>query len=446
MTWQTIQILLGPQEHVPFLQNALKAYNVIDPATKQPFLKTLPASCLPTLPDHDMERWHDKVATRLQDEAEEAEERSHRHGPGHHNRMVTTATDGPATPGIDRADTTRYFSDPHHRAQADRPKIVRSFTKAAPPKLKEGGKAVALTVRNIANPYLWSGNSGGNEHGSRARRRSRDERGDDDAANYDHMRSYGHHHRAAHSSTPTRRRSPRHSSQSSTRRRAQVNRADSVDSISSDTSSEDNSPQNTERRQPRRHRSYDPPMSDYFSRRDAQRASSQYLNEPSNRPEQRRRKSDDHGRAANYGRDRARFTVSEGTQAGRGAMSPNEAPIRSAHNHRASVPHYRPTQGSLDEGCAPRTSSAARAQMATAFKDPWARDEYARGGFDHRAFRPGPPEASSAGSASSGSNFGTSGVGPPGGGSQPAHRYVTPSMPMNGVRGRAYPSGDAGYR
>jgi hypothetical protein len=39
VTWQTIQLLLGPEVHVPVLQNAVKQFDVVDPMTGNTFPK-----------------------------------------------------------------------------------------------------------------------------------------------------------------------------------------------------------------------------------------------------------------------------------------------------------------------------------------------------------------------------------------------------------------------
>ncbi|KAL9077867.1 MAG: hypothetical protein Q9157_003198 [Trypethelium eluteriae] len=70
VTWQTIQLLLGPEEHVPFLQNAVKKFDITDPANGKVFPKLLPPECLPTTPDEDMLTWYDSVSQRLQADAE----------------------------------------------------------------------------------------------------------------------------------------------------------------------------------------------------------------------------------------------------------------------------------------------------------------------------------------------------------------------------------------
>ena len=459
VTWQTIQILLGPQEHVSYVQNALKAYDVVDPLSNKRFPKTLPRSCFPSQPDTAMVKWHATVTERLRSQADDAAHNAEQLNTRQHSRP-TSAVDGSAPPD-DRVGALRSFSEPHHHHEhEERPKIVRSFSKAAPPKLKEGANAVALTFRNIANPHLWSGHSPSHEHSSstsRTRRRSRDGRADDvsenDPSNIPPIHSHHHtsrpntHHGAV---TPSRRRSPKLSSRNVERRALWY-----IGDFSDDTSGK--SPDNDKslsphRPRPRRHHSHDPPVSEYFGRRDwdSDRPSSQYLNDMGQgAPSHHRRKSDEHGRAAtgsSHGRERAQTTLSDGPRIHKG-RSPERHTVHGLHPHRASIPHYRPSQGYVQsaggyEGQSPGKSPNGSRSYA-AFRDPWATDEHAKKEFDHQSSRPATsgqyggsvysasaPSAAMSSSGSSPSEVG-SGV------RSSTHRYVTP---VNGVKGRQYPS------
>ena len=68
--WQTVQLLLGPEEHVPYLQEAVKRFELARPAGGDLFPKTLPAECLPRRPDAEMCRWHEVVSEKLRLESE----------------------------------------------------------------------------------------------------------------------------------------------------------------------------------------------------------------------------------------------------------------------------------------------------------------------------------------------------------------------------------------
>jgi hypothetical protein len=62
--WQTIQLMLSPQEHVPFLQKAVQIYDV-PRADGGYFPKNLPRECLPDRPDAEMEKWYRFVTGSL---------------------------------------------------------------------------------------------------------------------------------------------------------------------------------------------------------------------------------------------------------------------------------------------------------------------------------------------------------------------------------------------
>lgn len=65
MRWQTIQLLLDPDEHVKFLQEAVKRFDIKNPSEDGPFPKILPASALPSQPDVEMTQWHDMALEKL---------------------------------------------------------------------------------------------------------------------------------------------------------------------------------------------------------------------------------------------------------------------------------------------------------------------------------------------------------------------------------------------
>ena len=68
--WQTVQLLLGPEEHVPFLQEAVKRFDLLHPADGIPFPSILPRETLPTQPDPELSEWHDAVKQKLMLEAQ----------------------------------------------------------------------------------------------------------------------------------------------------------------------------------------------------------------------------------------------------------------------------------------------------------------------------------------------------------------------------------------
>lgn len=68
--WQTVQLLLGPVEHVPFLQEAVKRFDLTNPADGLAFPSILPKEALPSQPDAEMVEWHESVSERLMLEAQ----------------------------------------------------------------------------------------------------------------------------------------------------------------------------------------------------------------------------------------------------------------------------------------------------------------------------------------------------------------------------------------
>lgn len=67
--WQTVQLLLQPEEHVPFLQAAVKRFDITNPIDGGPFPRILPKEALPCRPDIEMTEWHEKVSQTLMLEA-----------------------------------------------------------------------------------------------------------------------------------------------------------------------------------------------------------------------------------------------------------------------------------------------------------------------------------------------------------------------------------------
>ncbi|KAF9732326.1 hypothetical protein PMIN04_003140 [Paraphaeosphaeria minitans] len=147
VTWQTIQLLLGPDMHVPVLQNALKHFDVVDPETGNVFPKLLPADCLPTKPDDAMEAWYDTVAQRLQREADEDSRDHVRAQSNEHAPRTSTEYSG------DSADEKHAAADVYQPRHA-RPPILRHFSKqpAHPYEDPNRGRLIS-SVRHMLNPF-----------------------------------------------------------------------------------------------------------------------------------------------------------------------------------------------------------------------------------------------------------------------------------------------------
>ncbi|CEJ55058.1 hypothetical protein PMG11_01336 [Penicillium brasilianum] len=63
--WQTIQLLMDPDEHWRFLNNAVGMWDIVD-AKGETFPKSIPRDAFPSEPDPEMLQWHEGVAKRLE--------------------------------------------------------------------------------------------------------------------------------------------------------------------------------------------------------------------------------------------------------------------------------------------------------------------------------------------------------------------------------------------
>ncbi|KAF2143997.1 uncharacterized protein K452DRAFT_223731, partial [Aplosporella prunicola CBS 121167] len=135
VTWQTIQLLLGPDEHVPFLQNAVERFDIVDPGTKGVFPKLLPKEAFPDKPDEKMERWYQEVSERLRKEMEEGQEEQHQHehaadqGRSNSPGPDRISSDLSEESMDDHAGAAEYFRDPLYRRGGTRPRVVRRYSR-----------------------------------------------------------------------------------------------------------------------------------------------------------------------------------------------------------------------------------------------------------------------------------------------------------------------------
>ncbi|KAJ6169811.1 hypothetical protein N7485_007157 [Penicillium canescens] len=63
--WQTIQLLMDPDEHSQYLQNAVSLWDIPD-ADGHILPKTIPRDAFPSEPDPEMLQWHEGVSRRLE--------------------------------------------------------------------------------------------------------------------------------------------------------------------------------------------------------------------------------------------------------------------------------------------------------------------------------------------------------------------------------------------
>lgn len=174
VTWETIQLLLGPEEHVPFLQNAVKQFDIVDPVDGTKFPKILPKQAFPDEPDREMLEWYEEVSEKLKKDAEAVQLAS--------RADDIQASDGAPLPRLssesefaeERVHAARYFEDPLYRRERygpewerlDRPGMPRRRSRQSPPstreRLTEKGKDLMDSVRHLI----------GSPTSSRRRRRS----------------------------------------------------------------------------------------------------------------------------------------------------------------------------------------------------------------------------------------------------------------------------------
>ncbi|CZT20789.1 uncharacterized protein RCC_06647 [Ramularia collo-cygni] len=188
--WQTIQILLGPEEHAQFLREAVEKWDVRDPDSGHVFPKILPRECFPREPDRHMVAWYEGVSERLRKEAEAEEAARFERDDvddedddeGRPRRLrgrreeAHVDEDGDDLESVDsRAPALAYFRNPLYRHVDGRPSIVRHRSGSKRPALsprqsmmdkgKEAVGSLGRIARNVGSPYLWDGR-GGSRSGS----------------------------------------------------------------------------------------------------------------------------------------------------------------------------------------------------------------------------------------------------------------------------------------
>ena len=300
--WQTIQLLLGPEEHATFMMQAVQKWDVTDPDTGEVMPKILPRSCFPAVPDSHMVAWYEGVSERLRREAEEEqsmrinpvdEEPSARIEPGDKHPRRRERADTPVDTDDEAVDSRRsaiaYFRNPLFRTVDGRPGVVRRTSRhpATSPRggtLMQRGKSAATSVghvvRNIGSPHLWDG------HGSRERDKDRDRR----RRSFPHTRRHSASDPDYEDSNPSPRRQSRHAAGHSHRNSPLASPSEEGYFHSSDisprhTSSEGNHERYNSHERKVRHskshepavspREYFPPYETYSSRRNSAQPSPQ---------------------------------------------------------------------------------------------------------------------------------------------------------------------------
>lgn len=167
--WQTIQVLLAPDEHSHFLIEAVHKWDVKDPETGEMMPKLLPRKCFPREPDKHMVAWYEGVSERLRKEAEEEEKRRELEAQQAETRRINDRPPHPDTDEEGSVDSKgpalAYFRNPLYRHVDGRPTIIRRTSKrpgiSPRPTMMEKGKGAASSVghviKNIGSPHLWEG-------------------------------------------------------------------------------------------------------------------------------------------------------------------------------------------------------------------------------------------------------------------------------------------------
>ncbi|KAL8695105.1 MAG: hypothetical protein Q9218_000383 [Villophora microphyllina] len=114
--WQTVQVLLKPDEHVPFLQNAVKRLEIINPTDGCPFPHPLPRRALPSRPDPEMAQWHEVVGEGLMIASQAAPARA---SSADRSRAIDDVSNEPFVASFDDShslvDISRDFDHPQAR-------------------------------------------------------------------------------------------------------------------------------------------------------------------------------------------------------------------------------------------------------------------------------------------------------------------------------------------
>lgn len=74
--WESIQILLAPEEHVPFVLHAVQNWHLKNPDTAELFPPDLSPTAFPSEPDPEITAWHAACGDRLKKEADAPKESS----------------------------------------------------------------------------------------------------------------------------------------------------------------------------------------------------------------------------------------------------------------------------------------------------------------------------------------------------------------------------------
>lgn len=138
--WQTLQLLLCPQEHSVLIQKAVELYDVPRKAGGF-FPKTIPNECFPQKPDVDMEKWHRFVTSQID---QETYMRSLKNSP-----YTSPQVEGPNSPGgyfVRRPQGRRPSQAPRRNSLSEEELARREAFRrrsSVPDVISPGGKPLA---------------------------------------------------------------------------------------------------------------------------------------------------------------------------------------------------------------------------------------------------------------------------------------------------------------
>ncbi|KAH8783808.1 hypothetical protein F5882DRAFT_295436, partial [Hyaloscypha sp. PMI_1271] len=145
--WQSIEILLGPEEHVPFIQTAVRTFNIKNPDTGEPFPLDLPTSAFPVVADKEIEKWHNACAEKLRQRATPTDEDIRPHLPP--RPRVQSGYTHVRPPR--RAETDNPYFDNHNtKSRSSRPIPYQHVT--APPVRPKLSRSPSHTARQFLAP------------------------------------------------------------------------------------------------------------------------------------------------------------------------------------------------------------------------------------------------------------------------------------------------------
>ncbi|KAH9897572.1 hypothetical protein F4778DRAFT_240535 [Xylariomycetidae sp. FL2044] len=145
--WQSIQILLGPEEHVPPMQYAVRQWNLVHPDTGERFPSDLPAHAFPTCVDKEVDAWHVRCAELLREKAESSPDvvaiSPDKENLGLHPSVVIDEVRGGEPPGEKCSPESRSRRRPRgRRRRGERPSQAPNDSRVVSPTHSDDDNAV----------------------------------------------------------------------------------------------------------------------------------------------------------------------------------------------------------------------------------------------------------------------------------------------------------------